>query len=67
MHRIALIFPRKFVPPTVKARLTIRQISPLLISKGNLRVLNFLRFQRLSLSIGRFLKSADDQKHPSHS
>jgi hypothetical protein len=34
MHRIALIFSAKFVPPTVKPRLTIRQISPAFDFKG---------------------------------
>ena len=57
-HRNALILQRKFFLLTVKTRPTIRQISSLLISKGKLRALDFLRFQRLSLSIGQFSLSA---------
>src|SRR5207245_8567704 len=34
--------------------------------KGKSARSDFLRVQRLSLSIGRFLKSADDRMHPSH-
>jgi len=54
MHRNALIYKRKIFLPTVKARPSDRQNFRLLILKENLRVLSFLRFQPLSLSIGRF-------------
>jgi hypothetical protein len=62
MYRNALIYKRKIFLLTVKARPSSRQNFSLLISKEKLRVLNFLRFQRLSLSIGGFSRSADTRE-----
>ncbi len=52
-HRNALIYKRKTILLTVKAR-PVRQIFSLLISKENLRNSNFARLRQLWASIGRF-------------
>lgn len=71
-HGNALIFQRKFFLRTVKTRPTSRQISSVLISKGNLRVSDSARLRQLSTTIGRFFRFIDhaarratEQKIPS--
>jgi hypothetical protein len=65
-HGNALISQRNFFLTMVKARRSVRQISSLLISKGNLHDLDFARFRQLSLSIGRFLPARPAERHKDH-
>src|SRR3546814_2869689 len=55
-HGNALIFQRKFFLLTVKTRPTSRQISSVLISKGNLPVSDSARLRQLSTTVGRFFR-----------
>jgi hypothetical protein len=61
-HRNELIFRRNFFKRTAKNRLPTRQKSELLNSKANFADSESTRFQGLSMTIGRFLRTSP--RHP---
>src|SRR5579871_106910 len=65
-HGNALIFQRNLLLRTIKARLSVRQISSLLISKEKLRDSIFARLRQLLLSIGPFLPASLAERPRGH-